>query len=35
MISGGGDFGFKKLSTINRRMFIFGASKAFIFFGIL
>ncbi len=35
MISGGGDFGFKKLSTINRRMFIFGAAKAVIFFGIL
>ena len=34
MISGG-DTGFKKLSTINRRMFIFSAAKAVIFFGII
>ena len=34
MISGG-DTGFKKLSTINRRMFIFSAAKAVIFFGIM
>ena len=31
----GGDTGFKKLSTINRRMFIFSAAKAVIFFGII
>jgi len=36
MISGsGGDSGFKKLNTINRRMFIFAAAKAVIFFGIV
>ncbi len=34
MISGG-DTGFKKLSTINRRMFVFSAAKAVIFFGII
>ena len=34
MISGG-DTGFKKLSTINRRMFIFSAAKAVIFFWII
>ena len=35
MINDGGDTGFKKLSTINRRMFIFSAAKAVIFFGIV
>ena len=32
MISGGHDTGFNKLKTINRRMFIFSAAKAVIFF---
>ena len=35
MISGGYDTGFNKLKTINRRMFIFSAAKAVIFFGIV
>ena len=35
MISGGHDTGFNKLKTINRRMFIFSAAKAIIFFGIV
>ena len=35
MISGGHDTGFNKLKTINRRMFIFSAAKAEIFFGIV
>jgi len=35
MISGGHDTGFNKLKTINRRMFIFSAAKAVIFFGIV
>ena len=32
---GGYDTGFKKNKTINRRMFIFSAAKAVIFFGII
>ena len=32
---GGGDSGFKKSNTINRRMFIFAAAKAVVFFGIV
>ena len=32
---GGRDSGFKKSNTINRRMFIFAAAKAIIFFGIV
>ncbi len=36
MISdGGGNTVFKKLNTINRRMFIFSAAKAVVFFGIV
>ena len=35
MINDSGDSGFKKLSTINRRMFIFSAAKAVVFFGIV
>ena len=35
MISGGSDTNLKKLTTINRRMFIFSAAKAVIFFGIV
>ena len=35
MISGNSDSSFKKLATINRRMFIFSAAKAIIFFGIV
>ena len=35
MISSGHDTGFNKLKTINRRMFIFSAAKAVIFFGIV
>ena len=34
MISGG-ESTFKKISTINRRMFIFSAAKAVVFFGIV
>ena len=34
MISGS-EPGFKKISTVNRRMFIFSAAKAIIFFGIV
>ena len=33
--SNGGDANFRKLKTINRRMFIFSAAKAVIFFGIV
>ena len=33
--SNGGDSNFRKLKTINRRMFIFSAAKAVIFFGIV
>ena len=35
MISGGEDSSFKKIKTINRRMFIFSAAKAVVFFGIV
>jgi len=35
MIGSGEDSGFKKSNTINRRMFIFAAAKAVIFFGIV
>ncbi len=35
MISSGEDSGFKKSNTINRRMFIFAAAKAVVFFGIV
>ena len=35
MIGSGEESGFKKSNTINRRMFIFAASKAVIFFGIV
>ena len=35
MISGGGDSSFKKINTVNRRMFIFSAAKAVVFFGIV
>tara|TARA_B100002051_G_scaffold109213_1_gene104057 strand:- start:791 stop:2740 length:1950 start_codon:yes stop_codon:yes gene_type:complete len=35
MLSNNGDSGFNKLSTINRRMFIFSAAKAVVFFGIV
>ena len=31
MINDSGDTAFKKLSTINRRMFIFSAAKAVVF----
>ena len=33
MISGDSDSSYKKLNVINRRMFIFSAAKAIIFFG--
>ena len=33
--SNGGDSNFRKLKTINRRMFIFSAAKAVVFFGIV
>ena len=32
---GGGDSSFKKINTVNRRMFIFSAAKAVVFFGIV
>ena len=35
MIGGGHDSGIKKSNTINRRMFIFAAAKAVVFFGIV
>ena len=35
MLSNNEDSGFNKLSTINRRMFIFSAAKAVVFFGIV
>ena len=35
MIGRGEDSGFKKSNTINRRMFIFAAAKAVVFFGIV
>ena len=35
MIIGGRDTGFKKLKTINRRMFVISAAKAVVFFGIV
>ncbi len=35
MISDSGESGFKKLNTINRRMFILSAAKAVVFFGIV
>ena len=35
MISGGGDSSFKKINTVNRRMFIFSVAKAVVFFGIV
>ena len=35
MIGSGEDSGFKKTNTINRRMFIFAAFKAVVFFGIV
>jgi len=35
MIGSGEDSGFKKSNTINRRMFIFAAAKAIVFFGIV
>ena len=35
MFSGGGDSGFKKLHTINRRMFVIGLAKAVVFTGII
>ena len=35
MISGDSDSSFKKLNVINRRMFIFSAAKAIVFFGIV
>ena len=35
MISGDSDSSYKKLNVINRRMFIFSAAKAIIFFGII
>ena len=35
MIGSGEDSGFKKSNTINRRMFIFAAAKAVVFFGIV
>ena len=35
MISGNHDTGFNKLKTINRRMFLFSAAKAVVFFGIV
>ena len=35
MLDSGGDTRFRKLGTINRRMFIFSAAKAVVFFGIV
>ena len=35
MISGGGDSGYKKFNTINRRMFILSAAKAVVLSGII
>ena len=35
MFDNGGDTRFRKLGTINRRMFIFSAAKAVVFFGIV
>ena len=35
MFGGGGDSGYKKLSTVNRRMFIMTAAKLVIFGGII
>ena len=35
MIGSGEDSGFKKINTVNRRMFIFAAAKAVVFFGIV
>ena len=35
MLSNNEESGFNKLSTINRRMFIFSAAKAVVFFGIV
>ena len=35
MISGSSDTNLRKLTTINRRMFIFSAAKAVVFFGIV
>ena len=35
MISGSSDTNLRKLTTINRRMFIFAAAKAVVFFGIV
>ena len=35
MFGGGGDSGYKKLSTVNRRMFIMTAAKLVIFGGIM
>ena len=35
MFGGGGDSGYKKLSTINRRMFIMTAAKLVVFGGII
>ena len=34
MIGGGHDSGIKKSNTINRRMFIFAAAKAVLFFSV-
>ena len=35
MFDGGGDSGYKKLSTVNRRMFIMTAAKLVVFGGII
>ena len=35
MINNDNDLGFNKLKTVNRRMFIFSAAKAVVFFGIV
>ena len=35
MLDSGGDTRFRKLGTINRRMFIFSAAKAVVLFGIV
>ena len=35
MINNNNDLGFNKLKTVNRRMFIFSAAKAVVFFGIV
>ena len=35
MISDDRNLGFNKLKTVNRRMFIFSAAKAVVFFGIV